>query len=230
MKHLFLIDGAAGTGKTDLISYVHTKFSASGTASFVRKYTTRKHRIEEKKRNVKLDLEFCTDENLQDIIRSEECYVYEYGGENYAFKRHDLDCALSNYQCVFVIVRSLDIIQTIKKTYRLVNVVSVYIHSDSYQVRQRLMDDGYDEDSIGYRLDRQKLVWGDYLRHSEVYDEVIINNSVRTDFQRTIERLVHKYRNPSSDILSISPDQTFNLPKPLVGHRDLPPVVVPPLC
>ena len=47
MKTMFLIDGAAGTGKTDMIEYISQKYS--GQTAILMKKTTRKHRAEERK-------------------------------------------------------------------------------------------------------------------------------------------------------------------------------------
>lgn len=45
LKKLILIDGAAGTGKTDLVEYVKNRYH---NANMLRKYTTRPFREEEK--------------------------------------------------------------------------------------------------------------------------------------------------------------------------------------
>ena len=51
MKNLFLIDGASGTGKSDLIKYVS---DFNDDISFIKKFSTRKPRRNEE--NQKLDL------------------------------------------------------------------------------------------------------------------------------------------------------------------------------
>ena len=48
MKNLFIIDGAAGTGKTDLIKYIAEKYTLS-SATYIKKFTTREKRPEEEK-------------------------------------------------------------------------------------------------------------------------------------------------------------------------------------
>jgi hypothetical protein len=56
MKNLFIIDGASGTGKSDLVNYA-TEFNIDAT--LVRKITTRKKRDYENSTFVwKLDLDF----------------------------------------------------------------------------------------------------------------------------------------------------------------------------
>lgn len=45
MKVLFLVDGAAGAGKSDLVNYIANTYQ--NTATKINKYTTRKRRITE---------------------------------------------------------------------------------------------------------------------------------------------------------------------------------------
>ena len=54
LKRMFLIDGAAGTGKTDLIQYVKNRYF---DANVVCKYTTRAIRDEDDKKNLDLIIE-----------------------------------------------------------------------------------------------------------------------------------------------------------------------------
>ncbi len=220
MKFLFLIDGAAGTGKTDMVSYIAKQYQPSGTATVVRKFTTRDHRPEEIKHGAKLDLEFVTEHEFTARFNGSHCYVYEYGGERYAFEKEAVDSALRQFNCTFIIVRSLDVIQQLRRDYSRVRTVAVFVHSDGAQVRRRLKADGYDAAEIKFRLSRQDLVWDDYLTHPDLYNEIVINNSVKRDFQRLIQGLIAKYTDPPLDILPIAPDQSFSLPRALIGHRD----------
>ena len=55
MKNLFIIDGAMGTSKTDLVSYV-TDPKYGVNASVVNKYTTRKKRSNEEHKDLDYEI------------------------------------------------------------------------------------------------------------------------------------------------------------------------------
>ena len=72
MKVLFLVDGAAGTGKSDLVSYMANTFRY--TAGKVDKYTTRKKRKSEEAK--KSDLIFLTNEEFKSLeMRKDDVFL-----------------------------------------------------------------------------------------------------------------------------------------------------------
>jgi guanylate kinase len=220
LKHIFLIDGASGTGKTDLVAYIAEKYQSGDVATVITKFTTRHRRRWESMKGTELDLEFVDKAEFKRRVANEPCFRYEYGGALYAFFKKALDQALDTYQCVFVIVRNGPLIRQLKKEYSSVHVVTVFLYSDEMYVQQRLMSDNYDGDAISFRLERHKHIAEDYYRETDLYDETLVNNSTRTDFQRLINGLIRKYTSPAPDTLPIAADQHFPLPKPLVGFRD----------
>ncbi len=221
MKNLFLIDGAAGAGKTDMLHYLREKYAARNQVTVLRKFTTRKHRSEEIKRKLWLDLEFISARQFEELEQSADFYSYAYGGEFYGFQRAQIDEALSTYQNVFLIVRDRATIQQLVVDYPKICTVPVFIYTDREQCEKRLLDDGYSEDAVKFRLERQQLAWNDYLKHSNLYLEVIINNSNKTDFYRLIDSLLHKYapESASFNMLIISNSERFTLLKPLIGFK-----------
>ena len=219
MKNLFLVDGAAGTGKTDMLDYVKGKYSRNQVV-VVTKYATRKHRHEEVERGLSLDLKFVSPNKFASLKAEADFYSYCYGGHEYGFSGKDVDLALSNHQNVFVIVRDRTTIQEIRSAYPKINVVPVFIYTDREQCEKRLSDDGYDSESIQFRLSRQEIAWDDYLRHFGLYQEVIINNSNKNDFHRLIDALIDKYSHESSSLLVISNCEKFPLLKSLIGFKD----------
>ena len=131
-----------------------------------------------------------------------------------------MDEALASYQNVFIIVRDRITIQQIVKDYPKICTVPVFIYSDNEKVIERLKNDGYDDISINFRLSRQELVWDDNLRQSDLYQEVIINNSNKRDFHRLIDMLFEKYSFESEGILAISHSDKFPIIKPLIGFKE----------
>jgi len=113
LKKLFLIDGAAGTGKSDLLEFIQTKHKSNSSA--ISKFTTRPERdVEEAKKH---DLTFISDNSFENIEKQshsstcEKLYQYYYGGYNYGFLKSQLDYSLANYENTFAIVRSYKLIK-----------------------------------------------------------------------------------------------------------------------
>ena len=220
MKNLFLVDGAAGTGKTDMVEYIKRKYSHGTLATIVQKFTTRKHRPEESARNLPLDLTFVSRSEFKKHLENPNFfYSYEYGGERYGFYKKMVDEALASYQNVFIIVRDLVTIRQIANDYPEVRTVPVLIYSDNDQVAKRLRLEGYDDNGVSFRLARLKLVWDDYLKHPNLYQEIILNNSVKRDFYRLIDMLFDRYSFEPADVLVISHRERFPILKPLIGFK-----------
>ena len=219
MANLFLIDGAAGTGKADMIEHIDEKYLRHDEATIVQKFTTREHRPEEIDRRLHLDLMFISPPEFDEHYKNSNFYSYKYGGEKYGFYKEEVDKALDSYKNVFIIVRNINIIKQITKDYPKVCTVPVFIYSDNEKVIERLNEDDYDDTSIKFRLSRQELVWDDYLRQTDFYQEVIINNSNRNDFHRLIDNLIKKYSVESNDVLSMSHLEKFKIMRPLIGFK-----------
>ena len=180
MKTIFLIDGAAGTGKSDMVNYLTTK--KRNHATLIPKFTTRKQRRTEK--NTKLDLNFPEDSKDQFLERTkdEDFYWYTYGNkelgeEYYGFYKENISEALKHFAFVLIIVRDHETILEIKRDYNYVQVISVFIYTDKDLIVERLKKDKCTPKEIDDRQDRQPLAWYDYLKHSSSYDELIINSS-----------------------------------------------------
>jgi guanylate kinase len=213
MKVLFLVDGAAGAGKSDLVNYVANKHRY--TATKVDKFTTRKKRRFEEA--TKSDLIFVSEAEfkLKEDDKTDHLFQYEYGKEKhrYGFFKSELDKAIDKYECTFVIVRNQDLIRTICSLYAdIVLVVPVYIYTDMGLIEKRLKADGYDDDMIKERIDRSEIVFEEYLEN-DIYRNVIINRSNVTDLHRKIKTLMEKYTKTDEreDRLYVSPTQYFRL-------------------
>lgn len=211
MKVLFLVDGAAGAGKSDLVNYIANTYKY--TATKVDKYTTREKRPSEEAK--KSDLVFVSEEEFKqkEKEKKDRLFKYNYGGYKYGFLKSQLDKAIEEYNCTFVIVRNQDLIRTIQSLYNdIVLVVPVYIYTDMGLIEKRLKDDGYDEDMVRFRLERSESVFNEYLEN-DIYKNVIINRSNVTDLHRKIKMLVDKYSkiDEQENRLYISPTQYFEL-------------------
>lgn len=211
MKVLFLVDGAAGAGKSDLVNYIANTYQ--NTATKINKYTTRKRRVSEEAK--KTDLIFISEEefakkkaNKKDIL-----FSYVYGGSQYGFHKADLDKAIQQYNCTFIIVRNQDLIRKLCTIYKnRVLVVPIYIYTDMGLIEARLRADGYDEDTIRFRMERSEAIFKEYLEN-DIYKNVIINRSNVTDLHRKIKLLIDKYSNidKQEGRLYVSPTQYFRL-------------------
>jgi guanylate kinase len=207
MKNLFLIDGASGTGKSDLLRWVMD--NNANDVGLVRKGTTRKARpYEEADPEILLDLEFLSESDF-DACGYE--YTYTYGGARYGLSRAELTGALLRRENVFVIVRNTATISNIAKDYELINVVKVFIYTDRTELTSRLHGMGTSAEIIEYRLKRSDIALRDYYSHPGVFDETIINNSSHDVFHNTINMLIAKYQDaPSINPYLVSVMMSFN--------------------
>lgn len=211
MKNLFILDGAAGTGKTDFVKYILNDYnrnrsgaSAKYSATVVTKYTTRKKRKDEKEKKVLLDLNFVTDEqfnNLKKSIGENIFFSYEYGNYKYGVQKSDIDEALSHNQNVFIIIRSLNCIEKITMAYenKNINIIPIFIYTDENKVIDRLKKDGYNETDIKFRLERSKIALDDYKRHSQSYKHLLLNVSDETIYRLFIDQLLEKYNEEENE-------------------------------
>jgi len=186
-KILFLIDGASGTGKTDLIEYVESKQINAG---ILRKMTSRPIREEEKRNKAFLDLEFYSQDEFDSMMLD---YTYEYRGYSYGFSKQQLNHFLKLYKYVFIIIRSIALMRKLVEVTKSAKVIKVYIHSDPSKVEQRLTNQGFTNDQINFRLSRIEEIYREYVLNSSFYDEVIVNNSDKGTYHRLIDNLLNKY-------------------------------------
>jgi guanylate kinase len=218
MKNLFIIDGAAGTGKSDLLKYLMKEKHGIG---ILQKKTTRDQRKEEEANDYILDLQFINEEEFKKLKNGNDIfYHYGYGDNQYGFFKSELERELSLHDNVVIIIRNNDLPQILKKEFPDVRIIFVYIYSDIVQVEKRLKKLGYDKEKIKYRLSRNKIAWDDYRKHSNKYDEILINNSDTTHYEALIEQLIAKYNQSTNDCIEISNQAKFELIKPLFGHKE----------
>lgn len=217
MKKLFIIDGAAGTGKTDLIQYVREKYY---DANVINKYTTRVFREEDDKKN--LDLIFLSKEEFS-MMRFKKENIYEYGGYLYGFLEDDINESLEKYDYTLIIIRSYQIIKELINQYKKkAFVVPVFIYTDRNLVEQRLRLDGYSQEKIEFRLKRSESCWEDYLENDYLEIPIIINNSSKPDFHRKINQLFQsKLIKEKYDYLYINPSVKYELISPLYGYKSI---------
>jgi guanylate kinase len=201
VKNLFLVDGAAGVGKSDMLSYLASNYSGRYLHIF-RKFTTRAPRPIEKG-TLPLDLIHIEDERFREAAAEGS---YRYGGVDYGFRKADLDSAIETYLNIFVVVRNRLLLRVLRHDYRAAaRVVSVLVYSDRELIAQRLNEEAVQRigntdkanelarKEIERRTKRTRDVWRDYLRDPYLYDEVIINAFTRANYELLIERLLDKY-------------------------------------
>ena len=189
-KCLFIVDGAAGTGKTDLIEYVESNLRNAGV---LKKLTSRPMRDEERRHGTTSDLIFLSQAEF-DAMRLD--YAYEYRGYSYGFSKQDLTSLLSKYDQAFVIIRSIPVIRRLAEATESHDVIKVYVHSDPCKTSQRLKAQGYTDNQIQFRLSRIEDTYREYILNKSFYDELLFNKSEKSDYHRLIDNLVMKYSQP----------------------------------
>ena len=189
MKNLFIIDGAAGTGKSEILKYLLRENLMVG---IMKKITTRDKRDEEKDNDYILDLEF-DKQKFYNSYNDPDFYHYVYGNVQYGFFKSDLEKALLNHNNVFIIIRNNNLVEKLKADFSNIRVILVYIISDKIEVEKRLKRLNYNKQKINFRLERNSIAKNDYIEHSNDYDEFLINNYNITDYEKLIDQLIAKY-------------------------------------
>lgn len=207
MKNLFVVDGASGTGKSDLLRWVSENNAFD--VGYIRKGTTREKRdYERNEAAFLLDLNFVSAEEFE---RCGFTYAYAYGGNRYGFSVADINGLALRLDNVFVIVRNLSVIRRLREDFAFMDVVSVFIYTDRDALERRLYSEGLTAEVVTFRLERSVGALKDYYAHPDAYDETIINNSSRDVFHNTVERLLAKYnRAPPIDPYLVTVMMSFN--------------------
>lgn len=194
MKNLFLIDGAAGVGKSDLIQYMNDNNKAT---AFITKVSTRPIREYEKNSDHILDLVHITHEEFDN---KKFDYWYKYHKNFYGFNKMDIKKAFEKHDSVFIIIRDHETIQKLKKDYQNYNVVSLFIYTDRDLIKQRLEQEEHTQDDIKDRLDKLEKAFTSYLENAEYYDDVIVNVGTKSDYTRICKKIIKKHESRNATI------------------------------
>ncbi len=222
MNKLFLIDGAAGTGKSDLINFAK-KYLNNYDINVISKFTTRKPRTKEEAKET--DLSFISEQQFEKWKKEKQkqCYTYPYGEAQYGFEKSDLIKSVKKHEFTFIIIRNKALIDRIQEELNdIVYVRHIFIYTDDGLAIKRLRKEGFDRQAIDFRLKRNEMVWIDYVDTSDDDIITIINNSNKDDFHKKILHLIKKYsrKNERTDVLHINPNTKFKLITPLVGYKE----------
>jgi guanylate kinase len=219
LKTLILIDGAAGTGKSDLVKYLCK--TQNRNIKLIKKFTTREQRENE----IDTDLIFhsSNQKTFDERQRDDTFLWYGYGNTQetyYGIYKKDIDNIFEKYDYAIMIVRSHSLIMDIKKIFKHINCYSVFVYTDESLVEKRLKDDGYSKSQIKFRLTRIPLAWNDYLKYSHLYDDKIINSSSTSEYEILIENLFTKLKFENKNNLIVEKDKELPLVKPLIGFKE----------
>lgn len=220
-KHIFVIDGAAGTGKSDLLEFVEHHI-VGYNATILKKVTTRHMREEEKRTNKSLDLKFVSDEEFDQYIEKGDFYWYKYphnGVERYGFFKSDLEDKLHKYDNVFLIVRNATTIKKIRQDFSDVNIIPIFVYTIESLIENRLREEGYKDYEIEYRIKRSSDAMSELYTHPTLYKVHIINNSDKSTFQKQLKENFDELVKPCPDILRITSCEHYHLPAVLQPHK-----------
>ena len=214
MKTIFIIDGTSGIWKSDLINYVSACRIKSGM--FI-KCSTRKRRPEEKNS----DLEFLSNKAF-DACNFE--FHYPYDKHKYGFNKKEIEEFLKKVDNLFIVIRNLGVIQDFAKAFSHYKVVTVFIYTNFHVVSKRIPN--------AHNLEQKKCIadaFQDYLRHPDVYDEIIINGGTANDFNCLIDSLVESFTVPKnkekSQIVKGESNLITHLSKSILARVVLPVVI-----
>ena len=222
-KNLFLIDGAAGTGKSDLLEFIDEHL-VGHNSDILKKFTTRKLREREKRKERHLDLDFIGEDEFNAFKKKAPIfYNYRYPhkeGECYGFFKSALELKLQETDNVFIIIRSAKVIKQIVEDFHDINVVPIFVYTIENLIEERLENDGYSKDEIIFRLSRSKEAMNDLYAYPALYKVHIINNSNKDSYKYQLTQKLDEYIKPLDSVLQISAKEHFHLPKPLKNYKD----------
>ena len=222
MKKLFLVDGAAGIVKKDLIQYINSK----ERSCVVQKFTTRPERNTDSKN---IDLVFVSEERFCEIESNEECYCYNYGKEGdgygearYGVPKRNLDKAIEQFENIFVIVRDWECTCAIMSYYQdIVKVIPILIYSDKQFTSERLKEEGIDNNDILARINRINEVLDDYFCELKFFDRLILlNDASKEHLKMQINQLIMYSDMEPYDELCVTPQTSYQLIRPLIGYKE----------
>lgn len=242
MRNLFLVDGAAGSGKTDFFNFINGIGSeANNYAIALPKYTTREKRKSDVNNKDLIHFEGTKEERENAYLkkmfeirkRGEIIFEYQYptGEAYYSIEKSLIDSALKKYKNVYIIIRSSYCIREIVQTYKNynnINIVPIFIYSDKDCVINRLTDelnmlykDFPNEEKetkinleIEKRIKRTNVAMEDYYTQPvDIYKEIVINNSNRETYIRQMRTLLERYNTVSKDNIAF-------IIMPMLNKRD----------
>lgn len=204
MPNLYLIDGAAGSGKSAFLDYCK---NVCQNSEIIKKYTTKEQDCDGILRE---DLIYCKPDDYDS--HPNDYFVYNYPKHSdvmYFISKKILTEKLKENKNVFLIIRSGRVIQEIKKyyaTYVNVNVVTIFLYCDQEQLkirtRKQIEEIGYYssdelEVKIKNRLSRNKECLRSYINsiseNEKKYDYVILNDLEKDEYFTCINNIIHKF-------------------------------------
>lgn len=223
MNKLFLIDGAAGTGKTDLLNFV--KQQNNYDINIVSKLSTRPPRAYEQEGQT--DLQCISKDEFFRIVQCETHYYYHYGDPKknqehlYALSKADLRNSLQQHEFTFAIVRSRPAIDRIIRELSPLGLVKrIFIHTDENKTISRMKKEHYSEADIEFRIGRNKEMWDeeDYFDPERI---TIINNSEPKTYHMQVQRLLEYFsvEKESKSIIHINGNTSYALVPSLIGKK-----------
>jgi guanylate kinase len=221
IKKLFIIDGAAGTGKHDLIDFLISNLGKYN-CNLINKFSTRAFREKSTDDEKKIDLLFISSEEFRDLTLNRNFYSYEYEGEEYGVDKADIIESIERFENSFLIIRSRYVMERIYDDLEaFATIIQIYIYTDKYEQRIRLVDDGRSSEEIDFRMSRVDVSWNDYLTHNDKNLKIIINNSKISDFHQKITNLLETFsrKNELSHKIYIESNHGLDLIKPIQGYK-----------
>lgn len=205
MPNLFLVDGAAGSGKSALLDYCCTVREDS---DFIIKHTTKPKDSDGVERN---DLIYSKPDDYD--RNPNEYFVYNYpehSSVRYFISKKQLEDKLKEKRNVFLIVRSVKVIKEIKEFYSKylnVNIVTLFLYCDKEQLKQRtiqqLKESASDlseelmQEKVSNRINRNNECLKSYVNslaiREKIYDYIILNDLDKEEYFNCINNIVHLF-------------------------------------
>lgn len=188
---IYIIFGASGSGKTTLLEVIKKKYS---NTSMHIKGTTRARRDYD-------------DEELmcygKSLPEGKYDYLYSSYGYEYGIERKQIEEAIKRKENHFIICNDLYVIGKIKKDFP-VKVIVIYLRFDAPRsiIEQIQKTRNITDDEIEVRLKKISSIEEEFIKHSECFDEVIVNTFGKIpekSLTRQIDRILSNYPNRDNE-------------------------------
>ena len=193
MNNLFILVGAAGVGKSEVLNYIRSKDNR--LFHCIIKHTNRPMRKEEINREFDKQLDLIFEKGVDFDINSPSVIKYKKGEYYYWINQDEIMSELSKYKNCVMLTTGFEEAKYLKKTFLYnANCIICYIHTDMTVIIERMKNDNYTEQEIEFRVKRTIPMWAEYVHQNyNTVQHCILNNGSKNDLYLQIDNLINLY-------------------------------------
>lgn len=191
-KTLFVIDGAFGPVKANLVSYLDASSRQNGLG-YIKKYSWKEHDYPIKT-DISQDLIEIDEQGFKNKQKDESFVFYRHSDQYYGFDSREVERQFreDSKDHLFVVVRSQQTIKDLQERFPQFGpiVVFVYIEEDSLKHALTSAYEVENHQELEFHLARRNRAWRDFLKHPDLYDAVVNHPGEQGRFIDSVESLI----------------------------------------